>query len=366
MRDFLRQEKMPEHPLVVGAGLMGAWTFYHLALAGEDPVLVPGSSNHVKTSDHPSALFRIFHGSEKLSGEAAKSLPYFRSLLSIQPNLIADSTGSLYLDHQFEYENLKRKASCAASEGWPMEVLSPEEGNERFPAFNWNGKVGVFEPKAFRCSPNELIYFLIEMGMSKGGVVRAAESIEKGKFDLSRWVLKSTIQELYGSHLFLCTGIWTPEICARLGLKFTLGGHQARQIQIHSYSIDSVGQPPIPSFFDSTNGTYGYSDGGKLFAGVRLEGLRSSDGSYIATPCSEAVVRTERQLFSVFSQTKKRRLETTLSRWDLELNGGGIEEHLGSSVTFSGGKCGTGFKSAPSTSILPVQDFLQRRRESVA
>ena len=138
--------------VVVGAGVFGAWTAYHLRKSGRSVALLDayGPANSRASSGDESRILRMGYGAaEVYTRFALRSRELWIGLFEAvkQPQLF-QQTGALWTPAPGDPRGDDTRASFRNC-GVPFEELGPAELNIRYPQFRFDSeRTGVFEPLA--------------------------------------------------------------------------------------------------------------------------------------------------------------------------------------------------------------------------
>jgi sarcosine oxidase len=134
---------------VVGAGVFGAWTAWHLARAGKKVVLLDayGPANARASSAGESRIMRAGYGPDALYTRwAVRSLGLWKEFFTRTGADLFCNCGMLWLARERDIY-VKQTAETLASLGVPCERLERGELRRRFPQCNFAGvDWGLFEP----------------------------------------------------------------------------------------------------------------------------------------------------------------------------------------------------------------------------
>ena len=160
--------------VVVGAGVMGAWTALWLRRAGHGVVLVDrhGPGNRLGSSGDESRITRSSHGPDRhYPVWQRRSLAQWRELERATGETLFVPTGVVWLvspGETFEEESL---ASLGAL-GIPAERWSPDQLAERVPVMNADGVLwALFEPEAGTLMARLAVSATIARFEAEGGTV---------------------------------------------------------------------------------------------------------------------------------------------------------------------------------------------------
>jgi len=134
--------------IIIGAGVFGAWTAWHLSRAGQSVALVDawGPGNARSSSGGESRVIRTAYGPDAIySRMAQKSLLQWRALSARQSQPIFHSTGVLWLS-SFRDDYIKTSIENLSQLGIRHEVLNEQVLANRYPQINMQDlKIGFLE-----------------------------------------------------------------------------------------------------------------------------------------------------------------------------------------------------------------------------
>ena len=201
--------------VVVGAGAMGSATLYHLArrglkVLGLDQFAVPhvrGSSHgltriiRLAYFEHPSyvpLLRRAYDLWRELEKEAGKQLLFI--------------TGSIDAGEIFD-DSLK---SCQLH-SLPHEVLTSEQLNARFPAFELPADtMALFQPEGGFLTPEECIRAHLKLAKEQGAEIREQEPVLGWREDADGVTVETANGTYRAERLVITAGAWVSKLAPRL------------------------------------------------------------------------------------------------------------------------------------------------------
>src|SRR5438094_9320917 len=135
--------------VVVGAGCFGAWTAYHLVLAGHDVILVDayGPGNSRSSSGGETRVIRMGYGDRaNYTRWSRQSLDQWKAIFERTSAHLFHETGVLWMTNPDE--GLARStADTLAAEAIPHERLSSVDLESRWPQIRFSADArGLFEP----------------------------------------------------------------------------------------------------------------------------------------------------------------------------------------------------------------------------
>jgi len=161
-----------EHIAVIGAGVFGAWTAYHLQEAGHRVTLIDaqGPANSRASSGGESRLIRASYGKDLIYSRMARdSLPEWQSLSAAAGLPIFHPCGVLFF---FPAEEAYVGETIAAHEALDLstEPLSQAELASRFPMIDFDGiAIGLYEPDFGALMARRAVQTLVDRFVRAGG-----------------------------------------------------------------------------------------------------------------------------------------------------------------------------------------------------
>jgi len=201
--------------IVVGAGVFGAWTAWHLRRSGQRVLLLDasGPANARASSGGESRMTRTIYGADEVYTRMAwDSLADWRWLSSRSGLPIYYPVGMLmffgkrepFVDQSIEaHRRLKV----------PLEVLGRPQMQQRYPQVAWDGvEVGLFEPDLGPLMARRAVQTLVKEFVAAGGEYRlaAVKPPDAGAaLDGVRTTSGDTLRA--GRYVFAC-GPWLPKL----------------------------------------------------------------------------------------------------------------------------------------------------------
>ena len=225
----MSNQQLPRHAsvVVIGGGVMGCSTIYHLAKNGiKDAILLERNKLTSGTTWHSAAQVRALRSTKNLTDLISYSINLYSELeKETGQNTGWICKGSLSIATNKErLEHIKRQESLAHLFGLRAESVSKEEAKERWPLMNNEDVMGaVWSPDDGRVSPSDLCAALIKGAKAKGTkifedtVVKAI--LTKGKKVVG---VETTLGNISCDAIALCAGLWSREIGLKTGTQIPL------------------------------------------------------------------------------------------------------------------------------------------------
>lgn len=264
---------MPDLPsasktVVIGGGIIGCSTAYHLAKIGVECVLLERKKLTSGTTFHAAGLV----GQLRSNANITQLLGYSVELYN---NIEAETglgtgwkmNGGLRLACNAErWTEVKRQATTARSFGLQMDLLTPKEAQELWPLMNVDDVVGAaFMPTDGQANPSD-----ITQALAKGARTAGAQIFEDTKvldIEIDKGKIRAAITEhgrIECEKVVLCAGQWSREFAARFGVNVPLVSME------HQYMVteEIPGMPKnLPTLRDPDRLTYYKEEVGGLVMG---------------------------------------------------------------------------------------------------
>jgi sarcosine dehydrogenase len=255
--------------IVVGGGIVGCSTAYHLGAMGQDEVLL--LERHKLSSGstwHAAGLV----GQLRTSANVTQLLGYSVALydrLEAETGLSAGwkRNGGLRLACTPDrWTEVKRQATTARSFGLEMQLLTPKEAQDLWPIMQVDDVIGAaFLPTDGQASPSDLVQALARGARSHRVLIREDVRATGIRVESGRITGVDTDQgPVACEKLVLCAGQWTRQLAARAGVNVPLVSVQ------HQYLItEKIDGIPmgLPTLRDPDRLTYYKEEVGGLVMG---------------------------------------------------------------------------------------------------
>ena len=254
--------------VIIGGGIIGCSTAYHLAKLGVECVLLERKKLTSGTTFHAAGLV----GQLRSNANITQLLGYSVDLY----NKIEEETGlgtgwkmngGLRLACNPErWTEVKRQATTAHSFGLQMDLLTPQEALDLWPLMNIDDVIGAaFMPTDGQANPSD-----ITQALAKGARMAGAQIFEDCKvldLEIDKGKIHAVITEqgrIACEKVVLCAGQWSREFAKRFGVNVPLVSMQ------HQYMVtEAIENMPknLPTLRDPDRLTYYKEEVGGLVMG---------------------------------------------------------------------------------------------------
>ena len=240
--------------VVVGAGLAGTATAWHLASRGHEVTVLERST--------PANEWGSSHGSARIFRYAYPELEYTRMVIDakrgwnelerLSGRLLITPTGSV--DHG-SVRRPRQLAEVLQSAGVEHELLSPEQAQHRWPQLVFDTEV-LWHPGAGVLDAETAVTTMVELAVTQGAQLRTGWELSSvtrsgNGFRLSA----STGEVLAAEHIIVCAGGWLPALLSELSLPDAfvqqIPSLQVRQEQAYHFPYEEAleaSATPWPTF----------------------------------------------------------------------------------------------------------------------
>ena len=201
--------------IVVGAGVFGAWTAWHLHRSGQRVLLLDasGPANARASSGGESRMTRTIYGADDVYTRMAwDSLEDWRWLSSRAGLPVFHPVGVLMFFGRRE-PFVVQSIDAHRRLGLHLDVLDRGELQRRYPQVSWEGvELGLLEPDLGVLMARRAVQTLVQEFVRAGGQSRLASVVPPGDVAALDGVRTSAGETLRaGSYVFAC-GPWLPKV----------------------------------------------------------------------------------------------------------------------------------------------------------
>lgn len=264
-------KECPTHAsvVIIGGGIMGASTLYHLAKLGvTDAILLERNKLTSGTTWHSAAQVRALRHSRNLTRMIQYSVDLYSQLEQetgqsvgwIQEGSLSIATTQDRLTH------VRRQAALAQAFGVEATEIAVEEAKERWPLMNADDVLGaVWSPADGRVSPSDVCAALVKGAKTLGAKLFEDTGVtgiltENGRV---RGV-ETTSGTVTCDAIALCGGLWSRELGEMAGARVPLW--PCEHFYLLTKPIDGI-TGNMPTLSDHDNHLYIRDDSGGLLVG---------------------------------------------------------------------------------------------------
>ena len=255
--------------VVIGGGIMGCSTLYHLAEMGvSDAILIERNEISSGTTWHSAAQVRALRNSQNLTRMIQYSVELYsglerecgKSVGWIQKGSLSIATSRDRLTH------IKMQESLARAYGLKAKYVTADEALERWPLMNADDVLGaVWSPDDGRVSPTDLCGALASIARGRG--VRIHEHVSvTGIFTANGRVrgVETTRGTVRCDAVAICAGLWSREIGGKVGVDVPVW--PCEHFYLLTRPVDGI-SGNVPTLSDHDGGLYIRDDSGGLLVG---------------------------------------------------------------------------------------------------
>ncbi|UXX83469.1 GcvT family protein [Roseovarius pelagicus] len=222
MSDFPTSAKA----VIVGGGIIGCSTAYHLCRLGWDVVLLERKKLTSGTTFHAAGLVGQLRSSANITQLLGYSVDLYKKLEAETGQATGwKMNGGLRLAcNEERWTEVKRQATTAHSFGLEMELLTPKEAQELWPLMQVDDVVGAaFMPTDGQANPSD-----ITLSLAKGARMGGAQIFEDTKVTkviVEKGVIKGVETDkgrIDCGVVIACCGQWTREFAKQVGVNVPL------------------------------------------------------------------------------------------------------------------------------------------------
>jgi glycine/D-amino acid oxidase-like deaminating enzyme len=201
--------------LVVGAGVFGAWTAWHLRRRGQRVLLVDaaGAAHARASSGGESRMTRTLYGADEVYARLAwDSLPEWRRLSERAGLPIFHPVGVLMFFSGRE-PFVEQSLATHRRMGLRLELLERAELARRYPQIAWDGvELGLLEPELGPLMARRAVQTLVAEFVAAGGEYRLAAIEPPGDGPTLDELRTTTGERLRAERYVFACGPWLPKL----------------------------------------------------------------------------------------------------------------------------------------------------------
>ena len=256
--------------VVIGGGIIGCSVAYHLTKIGwSDVVLLERQQLTSGTTWHAAGLIGQLRQSINMTNLARYTTDLYSQLESETGQATGyRQCGSYSLaTHDGRFEELKRNSSMAKVFGLQVDVVTTEEIKERLPLINTEDVLGgVHIPTDGYGNAVDISQALAKGARAGGAKVFQNTKVDAIRHDGEKITGVSTDRgDIAADYVVLCTGMWTHELAATIGVNVPL--HACEHYYVLFESVAGL-EADFPVVRDYDACAYYKFDAGKLLVGA--------------------------------------------------------------------------------------------------
>ena len=214
-------DNLPEHAsvVVVGGGIMGCSTLYHLAKSGiTDAILVERNQLTSGTTWHSAAQVRALRSTRNLTDLIRYSIDLYSALEKETGQATGwINKGSLSIaTNKDRLAHIRRQESLAHLYGLRANSVNIDEVSERWPLMNTEDVIGaVWSPDDGRVSPSDVCAALVKGAKDRGARLYENTAV-KAIFTKDGRVagVETSRGRIQCDAIAVCTGLWSRQVAA--------------------------------------------------------------------------------------------------------------------------------------------------------
>ncbi len=260
--------------IIVGGGIIGCSTAYHLAQMGHEVLLLEKAKLTSGSTWHAAGLVGQLRSNANITQLLGYSIDLYNKL-EAETGLATGwkMNGGLRLACNNErWTEVRRQATTAHSFGLDMQLISAKEAQDLWPLMDISDVVGAaFLPTDGQASPAEITQALAKGARSDGAVLLENTPVldiqtENGTVTGVR-TAKGYVR---CEKLVLCCGQWTRVLASTIGVTVPLVSIQHQYMVTESFNVPSN----LPTLRDPDRLTYYKEEvGGLIFGGYEPNGI---------------------------------------------------------------------------------------------
>jgi monomeric sarcosine oxidase len=341
---------------VIGAGVFGAWTAWHLQRAGQRVLLVDqyGPANARASSSGETRVIRMAYGPDEVYTQMAKqALAEWKAFFArIRRNELFRETGVLWLADA-EDDAAALSMAVLSRYGIRHEVLDAAKLAQRFPQIALRpGTWGLFEPESGALLARRAVQAVVDDAMRAGTEYRLDQVIAPAAASSLKALHTASGKMIPAERFVFACGPWLGSVLPKV-----LGGRifPTRQ-EIYHFGAPAgelrFASPAMPTWLDSRRAYYGLPDldgrGFKIAHDAHGEPVDPDTLERVATPARIAHARAFlAERFPALAEAPL--LGTEVCQYENTSNGDFVLDRHPTfdNVWIAGGGSGHGFKHGP-------------------
>ncbi len=256
--------------VVIGGGVVGCSTAYHLAKFGwKDVILLERDQLTSGTTWHAAGLVSQLGPSAAITKIRKYTLDLYKELeLKVDHSAGLRLNGALSIaEHKGRWEELKRQATTAQLYDVDVQILNKEKIKNDYPIINEKEIIGgILMPGDGAADPSGVTHMLAKAARLEGAKIFEKSPVEKiitKKGRVAGVIVNE--KEIECEYIVLASGMWSRQIGEKIGVSIPL--YPAEHFYIITEPIQNLSKK-LPVIRDFDNSTYIKEDAGKLLVGI--------------------------------------------------------------------------------------------------
>ena len=266
--------------VVIGGGVVGVSTLYHLAKKGwSDVVLVERKELTSGSTWHAAGLLPLFNMSYSVGQLHKYAVNFYKTLeeetgQNVGFSVVSNIRLASNKDRMDEYHQY---AGVAQTIGVEVKFLTPEQVKEIWPLCNTDGLIGAIQhPEDGYIQPADLTQALATGARNRGAEIYRNTSVIGIKQSSNGWVVETDKGAIECEHIVSCTGNFARQTGAMVGLDIPVipVEHQYIVTEPHPEIVKrkKEGKPEMGVLRDSDTQWYMREEAGGLILGPYEKG----------------------------------------------------------------------------------------------
>lgn len=263
--------KLPAHAsvVVIGGGIMGCSTLYHLAKLGVgDAILLERNKLTSGTTWHSAAQVRALRSTRNMTDLIRYSISLYRALEEETGQAVGwINRGSLSIaTSEDRLIHTRRQEALAHLFGVEAHFVSAGEAKERWPLMNADDVIGaVWSPDDGRVSPSDLCAALVKGARTRGARIFEDTAVTGIVTDGGRVRAVETVGgTIRCDAVAICTGLWSRRVAAMGGVSVPL--FPCEHFYLLTDRVEGI-DGNLPTLSDHDSHLYIRDDSGGLLVG---------------------------------------------------------------------------------------------------
>ena len=260
--------------IIVGGGIIGCSTAYHLAQMGLEVLLLEKAQLTSGSTWHAAGLVGQLRSSANITQLLGYSIELYNKLEAETGQATGwKMNGGLRLAcNQERWTEVRRQATTAHSFGLDMQLLTPQEAQDLWPLMDIGDVVGAaFLPTDGQANPADIAQALAKGARAKGAKLVERMPVTEILTDKGRITgVRTPAGDVACEKLVLCCGQWTRTLAKTIGVSVPLVSVEHQYMVTEPFGVPSN----LPTLRDPDRLTYYKEEvGGLVMGGYEPNGI---------------------------------------------------------------------------------------------